>query len=90
MTRRTNQTTAASARGADGGRVEHLTAPRLAMRCGSSFYPGINCVQNPKISGSRGLERQQHVHHLAAVPRLLHVGDLAVAAIGDAGLCDLA
>ena len=28
---------AASARGADGGRVEHLTAPRFAMRCGSSL-----------------------------------------------------
>jgi hypothetical protein len=27
---------AASARGAGGGRVEHLTAPRFAMRCGSS------------------------------------------------------
>ena len=35
-------------------------------------------------------ERQQHVHHLLAVARLLHVGDLAVAAIGDAGLRDLA
>jgi hypothetical protein len=36
------------------------------------------------------LEREQHVHHLAAVSRLLHVGQLAVAAIGDAGLRDLA
>ena len=34
-------------------------------------------------------ERQQHVHHLLAIARLLHVGDLAVAAIGDAGLRDL-
>jgi hypothetical protein len=36
------------------------------------------------------LERQQHVHHLLTVTRLLHVGELAVAAIGDAGLRDLA
>src|SRR6202034_3164314 len=43
--------------------------------------------------GSRGdggvrwpLQRQQHVHDLAAVTRLLDVADLAVAAIGDAGL----
>jgi len=36
------------------------------------------------------LERQQHVHHLLAVALLLDVGDLAVAAIGDAGLRDLA
>src|SRR3984957_5926504 len=36
------------------------------------------------------LERQQHVHDLAAVTRLLDVADLAVAAIGDAGLRDLA
>ena len=31
------------------------------------------------------LERQQHVHHLLAVARLLDFGDLAAAAIGDAG-----
>src|SRR5450755_3233259 len=37
----------------------------------------------------KALERQQHVHHLLAVARLLHVGDLAAAAIGDAGLRDL-
>ena len=36
------------------------------------------------------LERQQHVHHLLTVTRLLHVGELAMAAIGDAGLRDLA
>src|SRR6195256_4180118 len=35
-------------------------------------------------------ERQQHVHHLLAVARLLDVGDLAAPAIGDAGLRDLA
>ena len=35
------------------------------------------------------LERQQHVEHLLAVARLLHVGDLAAAAVGDAGLGDL-
>src|ERR1700754_252510 len=41
---------------------------------------------------SRGVpsERQQNVHHLRAVARLLYVGELAAAAIGDAGLCDLA
>jgi hypothetical protein len=36
------------------------------------------------------LERQQHVHHLLAVTRLLNVADLAVAAISDTGLRDLA
>src|ERR1700726_5141631 len=36
------------------------------------------------------LDRMQHVHHLLAVTRLLNVADLAVAAIGDTGLCDLA
>jgi hypothetical protein len=36
------------------------------------------------------LERQQHIHHLLTVARLLHVHQLAVAAIGDAGLRDLA
>src|SRR3984893_17047539 len=35
-------------------------------------------------------ERQQHVHHLLAVARLLYVHDLAATAIGDAGLRDLA
>src|SRR6267143_6034875 len=35
-------------------------------------------------------ERQQYVHYLLAVARLLDVGDLAAAAIGDAGLRDLA
>src|SRR5205814_5424403 len=34
-------------------------------------------------------ERQQHIEYLLAVTRLLHVGKLATAAIGDAGLCDL-
>jgi hypothetical protein len=36
---------AASARGADRGRVEHLTAPRFAMRCGSSSLFGHRCVR---------------------------------------------
>jgi hypothetical protein len=35
------------------------------------------------------LERQQHIQHLLAVARLLHVGDLTAAAIGDAGFRDL-
>jgi hypothetical protein len=35
------------------------------------------------------LERQQDVGDLLAVARLLEVGDLAAAAIGDAGLRDL-
>jgi hypothetical protein len=38
-------------------------------------------------TGNHALERQQHVHHLLAVARLLHVGDLAAAAIGDAAAC---
>src|SRR6266478_1689506 len=69
------KTVAASARGADGGRVEHLTAPRSAMRCGSSSSFGQQ--RRPKHDTQRCLERQQHIHHLAAVPRLLHVTDLA-------------
>jgi hypothetical protein len=32
-----SKTIAASVRGADGGRVEHLTTPRFAVRCGSSL-----------------------------------------------------
>ena len=35
------------------------------------------------------LEGQEHVENLLAVARLLHVGDLAASAIGDAGLRDL-
>ena len=35
-------------------------------------------------------ERQQHVEHLLAVPRLLHVGDLTATAIGNPRLCDFA
>jgi hypothetical protein len=79
----------ASARGADGGRVVHLTAPRFAGEMwelvdGSPVRGWNLLVATP------ALERQQHVHHLAAVSRLLHVGELAVATIGDAGLRDLA
>src|SRR5579883_2417898 len=73
---------AAPARGADGGRVVHLTAPRFAMRCGSSWLSN-----HPQ---SVSLERQQHVHDLAAVTLLLEVTDLAVTAISDTGLRDLA
>src|SRR6185295_19958391 len=40
-------------------------------------------------STNEDLERQQHVEHLLAVARLLDVGDLAAAAIGDARLGDL-
>ena len=36
------------------------------------------------------LEWQQHVHHLLPVAWLLHIGNLAATAIGDARLCDLA
>src|SRR5689334_1004755 len=80
------KTVAASARGADGGRAGHLTAPRFAVRCGSSFTSG-DFRRNAKLLM---LERQQHVEHLAAVSWLLDIGDLAVAAIGDASLCNLA
>jgi hypothetical protein len=38
---------------------------------------------------NHALERQQDVGYLLAVARLLEVGDLAAAAIGDAGLRDL-
>ena len=36
------------------------------------------------------LERQYDVHELLAVTRLLNIGDLAAAAVGDPGLGDLA
>src|ERR1700737_4630535 len=49
------------------------TASRLGSRC------DVGALE-------RESERQQHVHHLLAVARLLDVGDLAAAAIGDAGL----
>src|SRR5262249_16428176 len=42
------------------------------------------------VGARERLEGQEHVHHLLAVARLLHVHDLAAAAIGDAGLRDLA
>ena len=42
-----------------------------------------------QLSDGRTSERQEDVHHLLAVARLLHVRDLAAAAIGDAGLGDL-
>lgn len=35
------------------------------------------------------LKGQDCIHGLLAVAGLLHVGDLAAAAIGDAGFCDL-
>ena len=73
---RLRKMTAASGRGATEGRVIH--------RC---------CVREPQTGvGAQEfliLERQQHVEHLLAVTRLLHVGDLAAAAIGDARLRDL-
>jgi hypothetical protein len=54
------------------------------------FMPAYTASEILKSGLMRWLERQQHVHHLTAVPWLLQVGDLAVAAIGDAGLRDLA
>src|ERR1700752_63855 len=44
--------------------LEHFAAPRFATECGSS---------------QERLERQQHVDHLLAIARLLHVHDLAAA-----------
>src|SRR5450631_2067755 len=45
---------------------------------------------SPRTRGEVKLERQHHVEHLLAVTRLLHIGDLAAPAIGDARLRDLA
>ena len=39
---------------------------------------------SPRPEAAAISARQQHVHHLPAVARLLHVGDLAAAAMGDA------
>src|ERR1700724_4842447 len=83
--------TAASARGADGGRVEHRIASRdrdemweLFILVGHDLFPKTGA----HFSGAcpKKSERQQHVHHLLAVARLLDVGDLAAAAIGDTAL----
>ena len=54
--------------------------------------PGLAAHREDALRSIRGtvLERQQHVHDLLAVARLLDVGDLAAAAISDAGLRDLA
>ena len=54
--------------------MKHFSAPRFAMKCGSSVFRS---------------ERQQDVRHLLAVARLLNVGDLAAAAIRNARLRDL-
>jgi hypothetical protein len=60
---------------------------------GRGFFSRL-LVQAPSIRNvprleNHALERQQDVGHLLAVARLLEVGDLAAAAIGDAGLRDL-
>src|SRR5207248_8249241 len=67
--------------------------PGFAMRCGSS-QSGSGLRADPSGSstceGKSSSERQQHVHHLLPIARLLHIRNLAAAAIGDAGLRDLA
>ena len=68
--------TAAFGRGATEGRVIHrprVREPRV----------GVGALANVS------LERQQHIVHLLSVARLLHVHDLAAAAIGDARFRDL-
>src|SRR6185437_8822665 len=52
----------------------------LPLRRMSASAPGLD---------ASGLERHQDVEELLAVARLLDVHELAVAAVGDARLCDL-
>ena len=42
------------------------------------------------LAADCALERQDDIHHLLAVARLLNIGDLAAAAVSDAGFGDLA
>lgn len=55
------------------------------------FRKPVAALRQRGASGLKihALERQQDVGYLLAVARLLEVGDLAAAAIGDAGLRDL-
>jgi hypothetical protein len=55
----------------------------------SSPCSGINPFETSHAWKIHALERQQDVGDLLAIARLLEVGDLAAAAIGDAGLRDL-
>src|SRR5260370_33185612 len=84
------KTSAASARGADGGRVLHRIASRDRDAMWELLSFGHDLFREnrfpSRIMPDEKSERQQHVHHLLAVPRWLHVGDLAAAAIADAGL----
>src|SRR5256885_12133133 len=58
----------------------------------STLFPYTTLFRSKAVLRVRNhaLERQQDVGYLLAVARLLEVGDLAAAAIGDAGLRDLA
>jgi hypothetical protein len=63
------------------------TLPNTGVRYG----PGSAAHRkSAALRPGHGSERQYHIHELLAVARLLHVSDLAAAAIGDAGLGDLA
>jgi hypothetical protein len=86
------ETTTAFARGADEGRVDRLVALEARELAWELFScPGSAAHRKSAAlrPGRANLERQDHVHELLAIARLLHVGDLAAAAIGDAGLRDL-
>ena len=78
----------------------HLPSPRLRRTRGGGktasvlSRPGDDHLSRREAHASQlaltpPLERQQHVHDLLSVSRLLVVGDLASAAVGDAGLGDL-
>ena len=68
--------------------LEHIIAPRFANDVWELSITG-HVLFETGLLPDHALERQQHVHHLLTVARLLDVGELAAAAIGDAGLRDL-
>src|SRR6478735_12383941 len=72
----------------------HRRQNTCGLRQGSYRRPRRTSSSAPRFANTmwelgRRLEGQQYVHHLLAVARLLHVRDLAAAAIGDASLRDL-
>src|SRR5947209_9936312 len=73
-----------------------VTRNDSGLRQGSYRRPRHSPILRSRTANRRGswlnrylLERQQHIEHLLPIARLLHVGELAAAAIGDARLGDL-
>ncbi len=75
--------------GGPGQIVRDRREPRQAGMWGARPVCFGGNVGNLPTAASASSERQQDIHHLLAVTRLLNIGDLAAAAIGDTGLGDL-